>query len=201
MQTLPSIQGHVCIVSIIKSFGFIDNADGVHPDLEMVTTIHKKHIQEVTQLQYLGGLLIYLASSITKCSMHTAHCTSCCIKDGDLIWNETCTVTFTKKNLFCKETALHYFDTSKSVILLVNTSKQGFAAALLWKGKPVAFTVNALTPIKRHSFNTKHKSLACTLGVECFYTNVFGCKLTLESGQNLCEQIQHKNLADPSIYL
>ena len=131
----------------VNFFGCLYHAIGVHPDLGKVNAIHALPAPtNVTKLQEFLGLVTYLSPFISDLSTLTALLCELLKKDTDFIWNCTYDATFQwVKEAVISDTTLRYFNPSLPVTIQVNASQVGLGAALLQKGKPMAFASKALT--------------------------------------------------------
>ena len=134
----------------VNFFGCLYDADGVHPDLGKVDTIHAIPAPtSITELQNFLGLVTYLSPFIPGLSTLTAPLHELLKKDTDFTWNHTYDATFQLvEEAVISDTTLRYFDPSLPVTIQVNASQVGLDAALLQNGKPIAFASKALTETK-----------------------------------------------------
>ena len=72
-------------------------------------------------------------------------------KDTPFVWSKECEDAFNtlKKNL-SESPCLAYFDSSKEVVIQVDSSKHGIGAVLLQEGCPIEYASRALTPSERN---------------------------------------------------
>ena len=131
----------------INFFGCLYDANGVHPDLGKVNAVHALPAPtNFTELQEFLGLVTYLSPFIPGLSTLTAPLQELLKKDADFIWNHTYDTTFEQiKEVIVSDTTLRYFYPSLPMTIQVNASQVGLGAALLQKGKPIAFASKALT--------------------------------------------------------
>ena len=79
----------------INFFGCLYDANGVHPDLGKVNTLHTLPAPtNVTELQWFLGLVTYLSSFIPGLSTLTTPLQELLKKDTDFIWNCTYDAAF-----------------------------------------------------------------------------------------------------------
>ena len=131
----------------INFFGFLYDANGVHPGLGKVDAIHALLAPtNVTELQEFLVLVMYLSPFISGLSTLTAPLQELLKKDTDFIWNCTYDAAFQwVKEAVIRDTTLRYFDPSFPMTIQVDASQVGLSVALLQNGKPIAFTSKALT--------------------------------------------------------
>ena len=134
----------------IDFFGYLYDANGVHPDPGKVNAVHTLLAStNATELQEFLGLVTYLSPFIPGLSTLTAPLCKLFKKDTDFSWDCTYDATFQwVKEPVIGDTILRYFDPSLPLTIQVNASQVGLGAALLQNGKPMAFTSKALTKTK-----------------------------------------------------
>ena len=175
----------------INFFDCLYDANGLHPDLGKVNTVHALPVPtNVTKLQEFLSLVVYPSPFIPGLSTLTAPLNELLKKDTDFSWNHTYDATsqWVKKAVI-SDTTLRYFDPSLPVTIQINASQVGLGAALLQNGKPVAFASKALTKTKCLYANIEREMLAAVFGVERFQTYVYGRSFTIESGYKPLESI------------
>ena len=96
----------------INFFGYLYNANGVHPDLGKINAVHALPAStNVTHLQEFLGLVTYLSPFIPGLSTLTVPLQELLKKDTNLIWNHTYNATFEQvKEAVISDTTLRYFD-------------------------------------------------------------------------------------------
>ena len=154
----------------INFFGYLYNADGVHPDPGKVDAVHTLPVPvNITKLQEFLGLVTYLSPFIPGLSTLTAPLHELLKKDTDFIWNCTYDAAFQwVKEAVISDTTLRYFDPSLPMTIQVNASQVGLGAALLQNGKPIAFASKALTKTECQYENIEREILAAIFGAERF---------------------------------
>ena len=131
----------------INFFGYLYDANGVHPDPEKVDAVHALPAPtNVTKRQEFLGIVTYLSPFICGLSTLTAPLQELLKKDADFTLNASYETAFEQvKQAIVSNTTLRYFDPSLPVTIQVDASQVGLGAALLQKNKPVAFASKALT--------------------------------------------------------
>ena len=134
----------------IKFFGCLYNANGVHPDLGKVDTIHTLPAPtNITELQEFLGLVMYLSPFIPGLSTLTTPLQELLKKDTNFTWNCTYNAAFQwAKEAVISDITLRYIDPSLPMTIQVDASQVGLGAALLQNGKPIASASKALTKTK-----------------------------------------------------
>ena len=143
----------------VNFFGWLYDANGVHPYLEKVYAVHALPAPtNVTELQEFLGMVTYLSPFIRGLSTLTAPLQELLKKDADFNWNTSYEAAFEwVKQAIISNTTLRYFNPSLPVTIQVNASQIGLGAALLQNNKPIAFASKALTD------------------AECRYANIERC--------------------------
>ena len=187
----------------INFFGCLYDANGVHPDLGKVDTVHALPAPtSITELQEFLGQVMYLSPFIPGLSTLTAPLHELLKKDTDFIWNCTYDAAFQQvKEAAISDTTLRYFDPSLPMTIQVNASQVGLGAALLQNGKPIVFASKALTKTECRYANIEREMLAAVFGAERFHTYVYGWSFTIESDHKPLESISQKILADMPAWL
>ena len=182
----------------VNFFGCLYDANGVHPDLGKLDTIHALPAPtSVTALQEFLGLVTYLSPFIPGLSTLTAPMHELLKKDTDFTWNHTYNATFQwVKEAVVSNTTLRYFDPSLPMTIQVDASQVGLGAALLQNSKPIAFASKALTETKCWYVNIERDMIAAIFGAERFQTYVYSRSFTIESDHKPLESISQKNPAD-----
>ena len=121
----------------INFFGCLYDANGVHPDLGKVDTIHTLLVPtNVTKLQEFLGLVMYLSPFIPGLSTLTTPLQELLKKDTDFTWNCTYNAAFQwVKEAVVIDTTLRNFNPSLPMAIQVDASQVGLGAALLQNGK------------------------------------------------------------------
>ena len=187
----------------VNFFGCLYDANGVHPDLGKVKAIHALLAPtNITELQEFLGLVTYLSPFIPGLSTLTAPLWELFKKDTDYTWNSTYDATFQHvKEAVISDITLWYFDSSLPVTIQADTSQVGLGAALLQKGKPVAFASKALTKTECWYANIEREMLAVIFGAERFQMYVYSRSFTIKPDHKPLESISQKNLADMPAHL
>ena len=187
----------------INFFGCLYNANGVHPDLGKVDTVHALPAPtDVTKLKEFLGLVTYLSPFILGLSTLTALLHELLKKDTDFIWNCIYDAAYQHvKEAVVNDTTLRYLDPSLPMTIQVNASQVGLGAALLQNGKPIAFSSKALTETECQYAKIEREMLAAVFGVERFQMYIYGRSFTITSDHKPLESISQKNLADTPAHL
>ena len=109
----------------VNFFGCLYNADGFHPDLGKVNTVHTLLLPtNITKLQEFLGLVMYLSPFIPGLSTLTTPLHELLKKDTDFTWNCTYDATFQHvKEAVISNTTLRYFNPSLPVMIQVDVSR------------------------------------------------------------------------------
>ena len=182
----------------VNFFGCLYYADGVHPDLEKVNTVHALPAPtNVTEFKEFLGMVTYLSPFIPGLSTLTPPLHELLTKDTDFTWNCTYDATFQHvKDAVFSETTLRYFDPSLCMTIQVDAPQVGLGVALLQNHKPMAFASKGLTKTECCYANIEREMLAVIFGAERFRIYVYGRFFTIKSDHKPLESISQKNLAD-----
>ena len=187
----------------INFFGFLYNANDVHPDLEKVDAVHVLPAPtNVTKLQEFLSMVTYLSPFICGLSTLTAPLWELQRKDANFTWNSSYEATFQQlKQAVVSDTTLRYFNPSLPVTIQINASQVGLGTALLQNNKPIAFGSKALTDAECRYANIEREMLAVVFGADRFCTYIYGQSFMIKSDHKLLQSISRKNLADMPAWL
>ena len=182
----------------VNFFGFLYDADGVHPDPDKFDAIHSLPVPtNITKLQEFLGMVMYLSPCIPGLSTLTAPLHELLKKDTDFTWNCTYDAAFQcVKDAVISDTTLWYFDPSLPMTIQVDASQVGLGAALLQNNISIAFSSKALTETECRYAVIEREMLAIIFGPERFRTYVYCRSFTIESDHKPPESISQKNLTD-----
>ncbi|XP_048241977.1 uncharacterized protein K02A2.6-like [Haliotis rufescens] len=125
----------------VSYFGHIPSADGIKPDAKKVDAIQKMEApKDQSELEN------YL-SKFTPClSEKTFPLRDMLKQDNMFQWDSNAEIAFKKmKNAVTSTDFLAYYDPKKELTLQVHASQNGFGAAVLQEGRPVAYPSKSLT--------------------------------------------------------
>ena len=180
----------------ITFFGFLFDAEGVHPDQKKVEAI--KAIQEpqnTQELQTFLGIATYMTPFIPNLSAMSDPLRNLLKSDTDFQWSSSHKIVFKSiKQAICQEMSLTYFDPKKETTIQVDDSLRGLGSALIQDSKVVAFASRALTNTEKRYANIECEMLAVVVACEKFHSYMFGKKFIAESDHKPLEMIHLKNL-------
>ena len=109
----------------VNFFSCLYDANGVHPDPDKVDPIHAlPEPTNITELQELSGIVMYLSPFIPGLSTLTAPLHELLKKDTNFTWNHTYDATFQHvKDAVISNTTLRYFNPSLPMTIQVDTSQ------------------------------------------------------------------------------
>ena len=183
----------------VNFFGCLYDANGLHPVLEKVDTVHALPAPtNVTKLQEFLSMVTYLSPFICGLPTLTAPLQELLRKDADFTWNASYETAFEQvKQAVVSDTTLRYFNPSLPVTIQVDASLVGLGTALLQNNKPVAFASKALTNAEHRYANIERDASCCLQSREILHFWSF----MIESDHKLLESISRKNLADMPAWL
>ena len=122
----------------VNFFGCHYDADGIHPDPDMVNAIHTLPVPtNIIKLQEFLGMVMYLSPFILGLSTLTAPLHELLKKDTDFTWNHTYDAAFQHvKDDVISDTTLRYFNPSLPVTIQVDASQVSLSAMVLQNNKP-----------------------------------------------------------------
>ena len=82
-----------------------------------------------------------------------------------------------------------YYDPKAELEIQCDASQKGLGAALLQKGKPIAYASRALTETETKYTQIKRELLAIVFSMEKFHQYTFGCKVIVRSDHKPLESI------------
>ena len=150
----------------VRFFGAIFDKNGIHPDPPKAEEIKSlPSPTNITELQKVLGIITSMAPFIPRLSDLTANLRELLRKDTDYDWNDSHQKSLQEiKDLICKEMLLPYYDPSKKSVIQIDTSSRGFGAALIQKGKSIAFASKSLTKTEQRYANIERELLAVVFG-------------------------------------
>ena len=98
------------------------------------------------------------------------------------------------KKEIVKAPILAYYNPNKEMVLQTDASIKGLGTCLMQQGKPVHFTIKALTETQKGYIVIKLESLAVTWAMEKFHHFLYGTHFILETDQKPLEAILCKSL-------
>ena len=99
------------------------------------------------------------------------------------------------KSLVTQSPILGYYNPKEELVLQADASNKGLGAALLQKGRPIAYKSRALTQAETRYASIEKEMLAVTWGLEKFHQYTYGRHVTVYSDHRPLEAISRKPLS------
>lgn len=117
-------------------------------------------------------------------------------QDTDFNWTEEQENTFREvKRLVTTTLVLSYYDPKAELEIQCDASQTGLGAALLQRGRPIAYTSRALTETERQYVQIEKEMLAIIFSLEQFHQYTYRCHVKIQSNHKPLESILQKPLA------
>lgn len=180
----------------LKFLGHIFSENGISADPEKVSAINKlKTPSNKDELQRILGMITYLHKFIPNLSEITDPLRSLMCKDIAWIWEDQHSQAFEKiKQLLITAPVLAYYDVNSEVVLSVDASSKAVGAALLQKGRPIAYATKSLTKSQQLYPQIEKEALAIKIGCEKFHEYIYGQRLLIETDHKPLETIFKKSI-------
>ena len=181
----------------VSFFGLIWTNKGMKPDPKKCDDITGKP-EPTSQAELISflGLAQYLSPFIPQLSAKTQVMRQLLKKDTPWEWTAECRQAFNDVKLaISKDLLLGYFDPREPVEIEVDASMKGLGAALLQKGRPVAFASKSLTPTETNYANIEREMLSVVFGLEHFHCFIYGKPVVVHSDHKPLQYISVKQLS------
>lgn len=145
---------------------------------------------DVKAVQRLLGMVNYLAKFCPHLSDHCEVLRQLTHKDCEWNWTVQHEEAFLKlKETIADAPVLKYYCPVEELTVQCDASDTGLGAALMQKGKPVAFASRAPTQTERGSAQIEKEFLAMVFSMEKFHQYTYGHKVTVKSDHKPLETI------------
>lgn len=171
-------------------------ADGLKADPEKVRAIVEMPAPtDVKAVQRLIGMVNYLAKFCPHLSDQCKVLRDLTHKDSEWDWTTQDEEALLKlKETIANVPVLKYYNPEEELTVQCDASDTGLGAALMQKGKPVAFASRALTQTERGYAQIEKEFLAMVFSMEKFHQYTYGRKVTVQSDHKPLETIVRKPL-------
>lgn len=180
----------------VKYVGHILSEEGIKVDGEKVEAIRQmRNPQDTKEVQRFLGMVTYVNKFIPNLNDKTVHLRKLIKKGVAFEWKDEQQAEFDNlKKLLVSTPVLQYYDSTKELVLSVDSSKDGLGAVLLQEGGPIAYASKALTEAQKKYAQIEKETLAITFGCQKFYQYLYGKHFTVESDHRALEIIFKKPL-------
>ena len=158
--------------------------------------------QSKKELQHFLGFVQYLAKFLPNMSEVSAPLRELLHKDIEWHWDIQQENSFqTLKKMCVNVLVLAYYDKTKPIVLMVDSSSKGPGAAIMQEGKPIAYASCALTETQQRYSQIERETLAIVFGCSKFNNFIFGQHVTVESDHKLLQSIHKKGIHEMPVRL
>ena len=180
-----TFMGHV-----LTDHGLEPDPDKIEAVLEMPTPLN------VEDEQRLNGFVTYLSKFMPKLADVMEPIRRLTRKNAEWSWSEEQELAFKEvKKLATEAPILSYFDPTCPLEVQCDASKKGLGAALMQRGKPIAYISRALTPTEQRYAQIEKECLAIVYALARFHQYTFGRSVHVHSDHKPLESILKKPLA------
>lgn len=182
--------------SEVKFLGHVLSGSGLSSDPDKTAAIKNlKRPTNVKELQRLLGMATYLSKFVPNLSAITKPLRNLIINKVEWNWTKEQEKAFDELKLaFSSTPILKFYNTNEDVTIQVDASMNGFGAALLQNGQPVAYASKALSQAQRNYPPIELEAAAIRWACGKFHEYVYGKKLRIESDHKPLECIYKKQL-------
>ena len=175
--------------------GHLLTADGLRIDPEKVRAIEQMpKPTDVKAVQRLLGMVNYLAKFCPHLSDHCQPLRQLTHKDCEWKWTDQHDQAFLKLKETITNTPVKYYSPDEELTVQCDASDTGLGAALVQRGKPIAFASRALTQTERGYAQIEKEFLAMVFSLEKFHQYTYGRRVTVQSDHKPLENIVRKPL-------
>ena len=152
--------------------------------------------EDVEGVQRLNGLVNYLAKFLPRLADQMEPIRPLTRQHTEFEWAEEQEKALQAvKRLVTTATVLSFYDPKAELELQCDASKKGLGAALLQKGKPIAYASRTLTETEQRYAQIEKEMLAIAFSLEKFNQYAYGRHVKIQSDHKPLESILKKPLA------
>ena len=180
----------------ITFMGHRVTSEGLKPDDKKIEAIVKMtNPTDVKGVQRLQGTVGYLAKFLPGLSDAMEPIRRLTHPDVPWQWTDEQERAMTKiKDLTTKSPILAYYDPKAELVIECDASETGLGAALLQKGRPIAYASRSLTDTETRYAQLEKECLAIVFSLERFHQYTFGRRTIVHSDHKPLEMIVRKPL-------
>ena len=177
--------------SSVPYIGHILTPEGVKADPAKIEAIlNMKRPNDVAGVQRIMGTINYLSKFLPQLSELSEPLRQLTKKDVAFVWNSVHDQAFAKlKQLVTAPPVLKFYEQDKELVIHCDASETGLGAALMQKGRPLAYTSRALTPAERNYAQIEEELLAIVFAAERFHQYTYGRPVKVDSYHKPLETI------------
>lgn len=190
-------------VSEVKFLGQVVSGNGIRPNPDHVRAIvEMERPQNKKELLRFLGMTKYVSQYIPNLSTLSTPLRHLTKNNSDWQWFPEHEKSFCDlKNKLVTAPALAIFDSSKTVTLQVDASKDGLGACLLQNGKPVGFASRSLTDAETRYAQIEKELLAIVFGFERFHQLTYGRLVNVQTDHKPLVSVVEKDVCKVSARL
>ena len=152
--------------------------------------------EDVEGIQRINGFVKYLAKFLPGLADVMEPLPRLTRRDTEWQWTEEQENTFIEvKKLVTVAPILSYYDPKEELVIQCDASQKGLGAALLQKGKPIAYASRSLTDTKTRYAQIEKEMLAIVFSPKKFHQYTFGRQVIVRSDHKPLESILKKPLS------
>ena len=180
----------------ITFMGHRVTSEGLKPDDKKIEAIVKMtNPTDVKGVQRLQGTVGYLAKFLPGLSDAMEPIRRLTHPDVPWQWTDEQERAMTRiKDLTTKSPILSYYDPKAELVIECDASETGLGAALLQKGRPIAYASRSLTDTETRYAQLEKECLAIVFALERFHQYTFGRRTIVHSDHKPLEMIVRKPL-------
>ena len=149
---------------------------------------------DVKELQTFLGLANYLGRFTPHLATVSAPLIDLCKTNVPYDWGPEHDAAFTNsKKAISSNEVLRYYDSTKPLVIQVDSSHRGIGAAVLQENGPIAFASMSLTETESRYSTIEHEILGIVFGLERFHQYVYGWHVEVHTDHKLLESIYTKH--------
>ena len=158
--------------------------------------LNMKRPNDVAGVQRIMGTINYLSKFLPQLSELSEPLRQLTKKDVAFVWDSVHDQAFAKlKQLVTAPPVLKFYEPDKELVIQCDASKTGLGAALMQKGRPLAYASCALTSAERNYAQIEKELPAIVFAAEHFHQYTYGRPVKVDSDHKPLETIFTKPLA------
>ncbi|XP_054723301.1 uncharacterized protein K02A2.6-like [Uloborus diversus] len=184
-------------VSKVKYLGYVFGLEGMKPDPDYVkAVVDMPEPTNKKELQRILGMINYLRQFIPQVSTLTAPLRELLKQDTNWQWFPAHAAALSKlKEKIVSAPVLSIFDSSKSIVIQADSSKDGLGCCLLQEGRPVAFASRSLTNAEKGYAQIEKEFLSIVFATNKFHYLIYGRPVEVLTDHKPLVSIMSKNVA------
>ena len=150
----------------------------------------------VTGVRRLCGIVQYLARYTPNLADDLEPIHALTRSNTEFVWSQVCQDAFSRPKRKLSETPVHvYYNPDETLVLHVDSSKDGIGAAIMQNGKSIEYPSRNLRSNKRNWAHIETETLAHVYGLEKFDQYTYGRKVVVHNDYKPLAAILNKPLS------